>query len=302
MQNKIAEYRHLTPVSKQAYLQLFDKYLGDYLKVCTEINKIDYQNKNIDVHKLPNEIIISQLDVEQLTVELAKNSRHIFYILFSYDGAMTWHNKLEKQQLPHGGSILLRADKKHLIHFQGGQRLTALIIPGHAFKKAYTSNQLCHGLDPNYIQVIDSLVSSIVEKEECVLTKVTAIISLLELNANSQAQSLYHEISLLMKLHAPDPKFTLTELAAYLGITVQKITQELHKQNTTFTESLLGIRLKLLQSKLLSSQGCNESLTEIVKSCGFSSYNTGLNHFRKYKGMSPKQYQKLSVGADCILQ
>lgn len=301
MQNQITVQRHLTPVSKQAYLHLFDKYLGDYLNVGTETNEMDYQSKTIDVYKLSNEIIISQLEAEQLTVELAKNSRYMFYILFSYDGAIAWQNKSEKQQLPHGGSILLRADKKHLIHFQDGSQLTVLILPSSIFRKAYTSCQLCRGLDPNYIQVIDSLVGTIIEKKECIVAKITAIISLLEINADNQVQSLYHEILLLMKLHAPDPKFTLTELAAYLGIPTQKIAQELHKQNITFTKSLLDIRLKLLESKLLSSKCCNEPLTKIMKSCGFSSYNTGLNHFRQYKGMSPKQYQKLSVGTDCIL-
>lgn len=79
MQNPIILQRHLTPVSKQAYLHLFDKYLGAYFKVNSGVDGVDYQNKTIDVYKLSNEVVISQLKTEQLTVELVRNNRHMFY-------------------------------------------------------------------------------------------------------------------------------------------------------------------------------------------------------------------------------
>lgn len=296
------ETLHMTTPLPEECKGLLEKHLG------ISVTKIDvnYQSKAqsvfsdyvIDIHKLANSVIVSNIEVNGLTINYDCNLEWQRYLMLSYDGSIAWSTMGNTHHLPKGGVILINSDALHEITLTQGLHLTIALLPARVFNHPYSTKQLCGCIDSTYINTIGMLFTRLSEDNSNLQLKMNTIINLFEMNATVHRAGLYRDILEVVKKHAPDSRFNLDELAIYLGLPKENIVSELLERGLTFSRVLLRTRVDLLCGKLISGTGTME---ELVRECGFTSYNNALSQFRLAKGVTPSRYRKMAIQSLSII-
>ena len=88
-----------------------------------------------------------------------------------------------------------------------------------------------------------------------------------------------------------DPNISISQLSKSLGISNEKLSFVINKKfNVNFRDFLNSYRINLAKEKLLQLKNSHQTILSISYDSGFNSQASFYRAFKKFEGVSPKNY------------
>ncbi|NRA13898.1 MAG: AraC family transcriptional regulator [Oceanospirillaceae bacterium] len=92
-----------------------------------------------------------------------------------------------------------------------------------------------------------------------------------------------------------DPNISISQLSKSLGVSNEKLSFVINKKfNVNFRDLLNSYRIKLAKEKLLKIESSHQTILSISYDSGFNSQASFYRAFKKFEGVSPKNYISLN--------
>jgi AraC-like DNA-binding protein len=100
-----------------------------------------------------------------------------------------------------------------------------------------------------------------------------------------------HEVLMDIRARFADPAFSVSTIAARLGISERYVNDVLYDTGATFTERVLELRLQKARTMLADVRNDRLRVSEIALACGFNDVSYFNRSFRRRFGASPTQFR-----------